>query len=60
MYANLYKKKKKLHVDNEFAVYRLCSFKENRSKINVGKREIAFNEHEQFLLSHYVCWVFII
>ena len=28
------------------------------SKINVGKGEIAFNEHEQFLLSHFVCWVF--
>ena len=32
--------------------------KENRIHINVGKGEIAFNEHEQFLLSHYVCRVF--
>ena len=33
--------------------------KENRIQNNVEKRELAFNEHEQFLLSHYVCWVFI-
>ena len=41
----------------EFEVYRLRSFFEGEQdpKINVGKGEIAFNEHEQFLLSHYVC-----
>ena len=29
--------------------------KEYRSKINVGKEELTLNEHEQFLLSLYVC-----
>ena len=63
VYKFIYKKKKKLdlHVDNEGCVMNLRYkgyvhfLKENKIQNYVGKGEIAFNEHEQFLLSHYVC-----
>ena len=57
----IYKKKKELPVDNEgcFLNLRYITYdhflKENRIQNYVGKGEITFNEHEQFLLSHYVC-----
>ena len=61
-------KKKELHVDNEGCVMNLRYMdigyvhflKKKGSKINVEKGETAFNEHEKFLLSRYVCWIFIL
>ena len=55
------KRKKNYMTDNEgfYTNLRYIGYvhflKEYRSKINVGKEELTLNEHEQFLLSLYVC-----